>query len=170
MPTLPDASASLIVNVEGAGAVTAIESGTDCVCAGLPASVTIAVKFAVPLALGVPEITPVAEASERPAGRLPAVIDQPYGVVPPPACSEVEYVVPFVPDGKLDVVIANAVGPEATIAIESFADLVCAGLDESATEKVKVAVPLAVGVPEITPVDVFRPSPAGIFPETKDQV
>jgi hypothetical protein len=75
VPTLPDASVSFIVNVGGAVEVTAIESGTDCVCAGLPASVTVAVKLEVPVAVGVPEITPVADVSVRPAGRLPAVMD-----------------------------------------------------------------------------------------------
>ena len=49
-------------------------------------------------------------------------------------------------------------------------DLVWAGLAESATTAVKVAVPLAVGVPEIRPVEVFRLRPAGRVPETKDQV
>ena len=49
-------------------------------------------------------------------------------------------------------------------------DLVWAGLAESATEAVNVAVPLAVGVPEIRPVEVFRLRPAGRFPETKDHV
>ena len=49
-------------------------------------------------------------------------------------------------------------------------DLVWAGEPESATAAVKFAVPLAVGVPEIRPVDVFRLSPAGRLPEMKDQV
>jgi hypothetical protein len=49
-------------------------------------------------------------------------------------------------------------------------DLVWAGLAESATAAVKVAVPLAAGVPEIRPVEVFRLRPAGRFPETKDHV
>lgn len=49
-------------------------------------------------------------------------------------------------------------------------DLVWAGEPASATAAVKVAVPLAVGVPEIRPVEVFRLSPAGRLPEMKDQV
>jgi hypothetical protein len=49
-------------------------------------------------------------------------------------------------------------------------DLIWAGLAESATAAVKDAVPLAVGVPEMRPVEVFRLRPAGRFPETKDQV
>jgi hypothetical protein len=59
----------------GGGAAMAIESLTDWVCAGLPPSLTFTVRLLVPLALGVPEISPVAEARLRPAGRLPAVTD-----------------------------------------------------------------------------------------------
>jgi hypothetical protein len=57
----------------GGGAAMAIESWTDLVCAGLPPSVTVTVGLLVPVALGVPEIRPVAEANFRPAGRLPLV-------------------------------------------------------------------------------------------------
>jgi len=53
---------------------------------------------------------------------------------------------------------------------ERVTDLVWAGEPESATAAVKVAAPLAVGVPEIRPVEVFRLTPAGRLPETKDQV
>lgn len=66
-------------------AVTAIDSVTDLVCAGFSASVTVAVKPAVPLAVGVPEMIPVAGTSVSPAGRLPVEIDQAYGPVPPVA-------------------------------------------------------------------------------------
>ena len=55
-------------------AATVIERLTDLVRAGVPLSVTVAVKLVVPLAVGVPEITPVCE-KVRPAGRFPAVID-----------------------------------------------------------------------------------------------
>lgn len=60
------------------------------VWAGLPASVTVAVKLDIPLAAGVPEIRPVLAAKVRPAGRLPAVMDQVYGEAPPLACREFE--------------------------------------------------------------------------------
>ena len=56
------------------GAMT-IERRTDWVCAGLPASVAVAVKLNVPLAVGEPEMIPVVAERLRPAGRLP-VIDQ----------------------------------------------------------------------------------------------
>jgi len=65
------------------------------------------------------------------------------------------------------VPIANDTG---TIAIDSVTVLLWAGLDESATATVNDAVPTAVGVPEIRPVDVFRLSPAGRLPERNDQV
>ncbi|MEK7704202.1 MAG: hypothetical protein AAB426_04530 [Myxococcota bacterium] len=40
------------------------------------ASVTCAVRWAVPLVVGFPEMAPVAPASDRPAGKLPVVIVQ----------------------------------------------------------------------------------------------
>jgi hypothetical protein len=49
------------------------------VAAGVSESVTYTVKFDVPLAVGVPEITPVAVFNVRPAGKLPRVTAQVYG-------------------------------------------------------------------------------------------
>ena len=40
------------------------------------ASVTCTVKLLVPLAVGVPEITPVLGASDSPAGKVPTETDQ----------------------------------------------------------------------------------------------
>lgn len=51
------------------------------------------------------------------------------------------------------------------IVIEIVADLVCAGLLLSVTETLTLKVPLAVGVPEMTPVVDPRVSPAGRLPE-----
>ncbi len=50
-------------------------------------SLTVAVKLAVPLAVGVPEITPVVAAKVSPAGRPPDAIDHVYAGVPPFACN-----------------------------------------------------------------------------------
>jgi len=50
-------------------------------------SVTVTVKVNVPAADGVPEITPVDEFKVNPAGRLPVVTDQVYGVTPPVAAN-----------------------------------------------------------------------------------
>ena len=47
------------------------------------ASVTLTVKLLVPVAVGVPEITPVLAANDRPAGNEPELIDQVSGAVPP---------------------------------------------------------------------------------------
>jgi hypothetical protein len=44
------------------------------------------------------------------------------------------------------------------------------GLAESVSWSVKLLVPMAVGVPEITPVLEFRVSPAGSEPLMMDQV
>jgi len=44
--------------------------------AGEPESVTLTVKLEVPAVVGVPEITPVAAASVRPAGSEPEVMLQ----------------------------------------------------------------------------------------------
>jgi hypothetical protein len=57
-------------------AATAIEVAADLVWSGLPLSLTVAVKLEVPVAEGVPEITPVVAARVSPAGSLPEVIDQ----------------------------------------------------------------------------------------------
>jgi hypothetical protein len=88
--------------------------------------------------------------------------------VPPPACNRLEYFVPLTPDGKDDVVIASANGVTASVNVTDF---VCGvGLDESATLKVKLVELLAVGCPEMIPVDAARLSPAGRLPELTVQV
>src|SRR5262245_33456827 len=48
------------------------------------------VRFVVPVAGGVPEITPVLAASVSPAGSAPLAIDHVYGGVPPVAASVAE--------------------------------------------------------------------------------
>ena len=63
-----------------------IDRGADLVCTGLPLSLTLTVKVEVPLAVGVPEITPEL-ASVSPAGKLPELIDHLYPGVPPLAAS-----------------------------------------------------------------------------------
>jgi hypothetical protein len=74
--TVPEASVALIVRVGGAAAATTSERATDFVCAGFPESVTVTLKLDVPVALGVPEIRPVAGVRVSPAGRLPTEMDQ----------------------------------------------------------------------------------------------
>lgn len=55
------------------------------VWAGLPASLTVTPMEKLPLAVGVPETTPLG-ARVSPAGRAPEVSVQVYGAVPPKAC------------------------------------------------------------------------------------
>ena len=62
--------------IANGGAVMTIESVADLVWAGLPESVTVAVNLLVPIAVGLPEISPVVVPRLSPAGRLPAVMDQ----------------------------------------------------------------------------------------------
>ena len=73
----------------------------------------------------------------------------------------------MVPEGREEVIIAIGAGAMVS---EIEADLFWAGLDESATAAVKLKVPLAVGVPEMRPVDAARLRPAGSEPEVIDQV
>jgi hypothetical protein len=54
------------------------------------ASVTCTVNDTVPAVAGVPEIAPVDAAKLNPAGSVPAITLQLYGVVPPLACNVVE--------------------------------------------------------------------------------
>jgi hypothetical protein len=68
----------------GVGATTILVL-TDKDCLGLPLSATVAVNVDVPLLLGTPEMTPVDGVNERPAGRLPDVMDHEYGTLPPDA-------------------------------------------------------------------------------------
>ena len=84
VPSSP--AASEVVVIASLVAVTLMERLTVCVCAGDPLSATSTVKFAEPLEVGVPEITP-AEERARPAGKLPEEIDQLYAGVPPLAAS-----------------------------------------------------------------------------------
>jgi hypothetical protein len=48
-----------------------IERASELVWTGLLESVTLTVNLTVPLAVALPEIAPVPEARDKPAGRLP---------------------------------------------------------------------------------------------------
>lgn len=73
----------------------------------------------------------------------------------------------WVPEGNAEVVIANSAGATTSV---SETDLVCAGFSASATVTVNVAVPVADGLPAITPVAGARLSPAGRAPDVMDQM
>jgi hypothetical protein len=73
---------------------------------------------------------------------------------------EFEYPVFTVAEGSVALIV-NAEVLAAATAIDRVTDLVCTGLDESATLKVTLDVPVPVGVPEIRPVEEASVSPAG---------
>jgi hypothetical protein len=147
--------------------VTASDRVIDFVCMGLDESVTLKVRLAVPTAVGVPEMVPVAAARLRPAGSVPLVRDQVYGVVPPVALSELLNDRFAMPPAKLVVLIAS--GTAAVIERARTAVVVWAGEPASLTVTPILKLPLAVGVPEIRPVDA-RVSPVGRVPEVIDHV
>ena len=80
--------------------------------------VTRAVKDAVPVAVGVPVMTPDPE-SPRPVGSAPDATDHAYGVVPPAAARLVEgYATPVVPSGSVAAVM---VGGVPDVAVQRYA-------------------------------------------------
>jgi len=72
-----------------------------------------------------------------------------------------------VPAARAEEVIVRTAG--ATV-MEVATDFVWTGLPLSLTDAVKLKVPPAVGVPEMTPVVGARVSPVGRLPEVIDQV
>jgi hypothetical protein len=76
------------------------DSGAEADCAGDSLSVTLTVKLDVPLAVGVPEMTPPLE-RVSPAGRLPEASDHVYAAVPPVALRVVLYELPTMPAPRL---------------------------------------------------------------------
>jgi hypothetical protein len=68
----------------------------------------------------------------------------------------------LVPAANDEDVIASVLGATT---IEVATDFVCTGLPLSLTLTVKLEVPVAVGVPEMAPVEAVRVSPAGRLPD-----
>jgi hypothetical protein len=95
------------------GATTST-SVAEVASAGLPPSVTVAVKVETPLAVGTPEIVPADDARVRPRGSLPEVIDHTYGTVPPVAFSVFENAAPTVTAGSVEGVMASGVAVMTT--------------------------------------------------------
>ena len=162
-PTVAPGS-EVVVTVGGCAATVIFNTFVPVLFA---ASVTCAVNDIVPAAIGVPEITPVDATRLNPAGSVPALTLQLYGVVPPLACSVVEYVVPTVAPGSDVVVTVGDCGAAATAILNTLVAVLFAA---SFTCTVNDTVPDVVGVPEITPVDATRLNPGGNEPELIDQV
>ena len=79
------------------------------VAAAFAESLTWTVKLLVPMAVGVPVITP-AGSRASPAGSAPVVIDQCLPSAPPEAARVWEYAVPVDPAGRDVVVMVRAGG------------------------------------------------------------
>ena len=69
------------------------------------------------------------------------------------------------PEARFEVVIASGRGATTRV---SETDFLCEGLDESTSVAVKFVLPIAVGVPEISPVEAERLSPFGRPPDVID--
>lgn len=80
-----------------------------------------------------------------------------------------EYAVFAVPAGS-EAEIVNVGGAATATTSDRVTDLFCTGLDESVTVKVKLVELLAVGFPEMIPVEAARLSPLGSVPLVRDQV
>jgi hypothetical protein len=128
----------------------------------------LAVKLAAPADVAVPVICPVVASSESPAGNEPDEMLQVYAGVPPVACKFAEYTELVEACGSEDVVIDKVVCAAAATAMLNASVVVL--LAASFTFTVNDAVPDAVGVPEITPVEPVRLKPAGSEPEAMLQV
>jgi hypothetical protein len=75
------------------------------------------------VAVGVPLITPVLLLRPNPGGKLPDMMDQLYGVVPPVANRVLLYEVPTVPETNgLVVVIVGGVGAGLMVKLKSFSE------------------------------------------------
>jgi len=92
--------------VNGGGA-TVIVIAVDFVWTGSLESPTVTANEKFPATVGEPEMIPLDDASEIPAGRLPEESFQVYSGVPPVASRSAEYCVPSIPEGKILVVIVN---------------------------------------------------------------
>jgi len=119
--------------------------------------VSVAVTVTVPLvtvAVGVPEMAPVAGSIDMPFGRPVALHE--YEPVPPLAVLVVDGY------GRLTVHCGSVVGPESDIPELTFnvSDAFAVALDASVSVILTVDVPVAVGVPEIKP-PLLIVNPAG---------
>jgi hypothetical protein len=105
----------VVVMISVAGVIVRVRL-TDLFWAGLPESATENVSgVALALAVGVPLIVPVDGVSDRPAGRVPLVRAQVYGVVPLVAARLAVYAVPTWPFGNEVVVMTSVAGATVNV-------------------------------------------------------
>ena len=141
-------------------------------CAGDSESVTCTVKVFVETAVGKPEMTPSAESKERPEGRIPLVITQVNGPIPPVTWIGTLYAVAVSAEESVVVAIDNGLGGP-TVSVNGCWATCAVPLggkrDESVACTVNPKVPCVVGVPEICPVVGAKLSPGGNDPVTIPQ-
>ena len=132
---------------------------SDCetVFVGLLESVTVTVTVEAPAVVGVPLTVQPLRVS--PAGSVPELMEQVYGVVPPFASIGALYATPTVPFGKVFVSVSAA----GLMTIVSGPEVVCDGDPESSTFTVTVELPAVVGVP--LTVQPLNDKPAGRVPD-----
>jgi hypothetical protein len=120
----------------------------------------------VPVAVGVPEMTPVVGPNESPDGRLPLKMLQVYGAVPPEAVkAAVLYGTLRVPGGRAG---ATIVSTGVMVQVEGGAAATASAI--SPAEIVKLYDPIFVGVPLRMPVVAPIVIPGGSAPaETKNE-
>jgi hypothetical protein len=126
------------------------------------AFVALTVNLDVPIAVGVPDITPVVSFKLRPAGSVPPDIDQVIGVVPV-AVSVWLYDCPVMPPGRDSVVTVG-------ISVMTILRFIVVFPAAFVAMTVKLNVPVSVGVPVIPPFDAFKLKPVGSVPLLMDQV
>jgi len=171
VPITPAASEAVVT--DRIGFTTMLRFAVAVLAVGVSASVTVTVKFVVPEAVGVPEITPVAPFKINPAGKLPVVTAQLYGVMPPVACKVVfAYPEPTTPTGSEAEVVVTLNAATVIVILNAWIAVLPLGVSESVTVTVKLTGPVVVpvGVPEITPVAAFKVRPEGRLPVVTAQV
>src|SRR5882757_9000503 len=141
-------------------------TGPVTLCCGFDASVAWMVMFDVPATVGVPVTVQLFGVNANPAGSVPTVTVQVYGVVPPVTPTVPVYGVPTTPLGRLASVSVRF--PGVVIVIWSGPVTVCCGVDASVTCSVMFVIPAKVGVPLM--VQLFCVNPAGRGPTVVVQV
>ena len=141
----------VVATESGAVAMEMLKFALAVCLAGELESVAVTVMLKVPVAVGVPEITPVPELMFSPGGSeepVCAIQDQAMGAIPPLLDSTVVlYAVPRVPLGREAVVMASfgvMVSVNATVAV-------CGVTAESVAVMEKLYGFAVVGVPERSP-------------------
>ena len=143
-------------------------TGPLVLCFGLELSVTLTVRLAVPGIVGVP--LTVQPFRVNPAGSVPLVIVQLYGVVPPLIPNAAEYGVPVAPFGRVPASVSCPPPPPEVMVRLSNPLVLCCGVELSVTLTVIFDVPAVVGVPLTVQPTGVSVNPAGSVPAVIVQV